>query len=533
MRTTESRTYHLTAQRSLHGPRLIRATKSALLFAVLCIGPMLIGSVQAIGLDEIAQQSGLGEPLRLVIPLLTNASDQLTGDEFAGECFKVIPATANDLPQVRFPRTALEHRGGRAFVVVSTQYPINEPMMRVAVQAGCRVSMSREYTLFFDPVSIEVPVVASEMAAPVEVPALARAPAPTAAAARPEPRPVVRPPLAPRNPVASVARTRPSSESTRSSRTVTAPMKLGQTYTAKVPAGPRLQVSRSIDDAAAAPVTTSPASKAAAEREALRALEEETVVLQRRVAELSLTMQRMDEEIRAARAARAEAEQAARVAKEQAAAATPWGMLQTWMQENGLLLGAFAALIVLIAALLLSRRRRQAVFVPAPITATQAEAFNPMDLGEPSVPGIPTLSVEAPWLSKEVDTERHARPPVAATRAEARASPAPPVPEFRYDPELAFDYEMAKTAEEYSGYSALEREQPGIVARLTIAWGTPDATAKLQDYLLTPRRIGKSLSREAIAELKLLQTIALEHAAADVTIPPRGGNGMRVRAMGK
>src|SRR5439155_3691930 len=132
----------LTTQVSLHAPRVIRATKSALFFATLCVGPTFIGgSVQAIGLDEVAQQSGLGEPLRLVIPLLTNASDQLTGDEFAGECFKVVPAAANDLPQLNLARTALEHRGGRAFVVVSTAYPISEPMMRVAVQAGCRVSM--------------------------------------------------------------------------------------------------------------------------------------------------------------------------------------------------------------------------------------------------------------------------------------------------------------------------------------------------------------------------------------------------------
>src|SRR6266567_1875465 len=140
------------------------ATKQALLLATLCIGPTVANSVQAIGLDEIAQQSRLGEPLRLMIPLLTNASDELSGDEFAGECFKVIPATANDLPQVQFPMVALEHRGGRAFVVVSTAYPITEPIMRVAVRAGCRVSMNREYTLLFDPVSIEAPVVAEATA---------------------------------------------------------------------------------------------------------------------------------------------------------------------------------------------------------------------------------------------------------------------------------------------------------------------------------------------------------------------------------
>src|SRR5439155_2232074 len=381
MRTTESRTYHLTAQRSLHGPRLIRATKSALLFAVLCIGPMLIGSVQAIGLDEIAQQSGLGEPLRLVIPLLTNASDQLTGDEFAAECFKVVPAAANDLPQLNLARTALEHRGGRAFVVVSTAYPISEPMMRVAVQAGCRVSMSREYTLLFDPVAIEAPVVAAGTAAPAEV----LAPAPVAAVPPRERRSVVQSSVVPQNNVASVARPKTRSAPRRATNVVASPTRSVEAPAAKTSDRPRLQVSRSVGDAGTTPVATTAAAKAVAEREALKALEEETVVLQRRIAELSITMERMDQELKAARAEKAQAEQAARVAAQQAArtaaekaaAATSWSALQAWAGENWQMLLAVPTLILIIAALLLARRRRDNVLVAAPITATQADAFNP------------------------------------------------------------------------------------------------------------------------------------------------------------
>ncbi len=148
-----------------HAWRLARATKRALLLATLCIGSTVTISAQAIGLDEIAHQSGLGEPLRLVIPLLTDPSDELAGEEFAGECYRVVSPVANDLPQVQWAKVALEHRGGRALLVVSTAYPINEPMMRVAVRAGCRVAMSREYTLFFDPISIEAPTVADATSA--------------------------------------------------------------------------------------------------------------------------------------------------------------------------------------------------------------------------------------------------------------------------------------------------------------------------------------------------------------------------------
>src|SRR5438105_7786633 len=158
-------------------------------------------TVHAIGLDEISQQSALGEPLRLVIPVLS-AGDEVVGDEFAGECFKVVPVVANDLPQPQLTRVALEHRAGRAFVVLSTAYPITEPIMRVAVQAGCRVSVSREYTLFFDPMSIVPPVVEPVMAA--SAPSNAESPAGAGAAAIDAPSPAsattpLEPPVAQRS----------------------------------------------------------------------------------------------------------------------------------------------------------------------------------------------------------------------------------------------------------------------------------------------------------------------------------------------
>ena len=542
MDTTASRTFHLATHLPMQASRVARVTKRALLFAALCIGATSIGTVQAIGLDEIVQQSGLGEPLRLVIPLLTNASDQLTGEEFAGECFKVVPATANDLPQLQFPRVALEHRGGRAFVVVSTAYPINEPIMRVAVQAGCRVSMSREYTLLFDPISIEAPVVAAETAAPAEV----LAPAPAAAVAPPEPRPVVQSSVVPRSNVASAARPKVPSAPRRATNVVAAPARPVDAPAAKASDRPRLQVSRSVGGAGAAPVAASAATKAAAEREALKAMEEETVVLQRRIAELSVTMERMDQELKAARAAKAEAEQAARVAAEQAAraaaekaaAATPWSVLRAWTEENWLLAIAFAALIVLIVALLLSKRRRP-VLVAAPVTATQADAFNPMDLGEPSVPGTSTVNPDGFTLEPEEDrTVPSVVPRVAtpaglsrvATPATGARAPTPPaaepapVPDFKYGPDLLFDYDVEQAAEESSAYSTLEREQPGIIAKLTSTWGTPEAAVRLEHYILTPRRGGRTLSRNAIAELKLLQAIAAEHTAGHSSETRRPGD---------
>src|SRR5207244_8731809 len=89
---------------------------------------------------------------------------------------------------------------------------------------------------------------------------------------------------------------------------------------------PRLQVSRSAVDATAAQAAPGrPVPPAPSERELTRAVEVETAVLQRRVAELSLMVERMQQDLRDAQAARTAAEQAARVASEKAAAATsPW-----------------------------------------------------------------------------------------------------------------------------------------------------------------------------------------------------------------
>ncbi len=236
----------------------------------------------------------------------------------------------------------------------------------------------------------------------------------------------------------------------------------------------------------------------------------------------------MDQELKAARAAKAEAETAARAATEQAravaAAATPWSMLRAWAEENWPLLVAFPALILLIAAMLLSQRPRGAILIPAPIIGTRADAFDSTYLGDPSALGSPTAGAdEAASAPKEIETPGKAIARVAAT-------PLVPVPDFHSDPELAFDYEVVKTAEEYSAYSTLEREQPGIVARLTHSWGTPKAVDKLQDYLLTPRRGGRPLSHGAIAELKLLQAIALERLAGQSSeMLPRTGEGKRWR----
>jgi hypothetical protein len=542
MERARSRNRNSPKHSAPHASRVAHVPLRALPLAMLVVGLTTPGAIHAIGLDEIAQQSALGEPLRLVIPVLSNASDPLTSDEFAGECFKLVPPVAGDLPQLNSARVALEQRGGRAFVVLTTSYPMNEPIMRVAVQAGCRVSVSREYTVLLDPVIIEPPIAAKVPEAPAAVAAAAPAvaegvAAPGAAVAMtvPERRPVVRTP-APRKSVASATRT---DTVNRASRVAASPPP-ATPRPAKALAQPRLQVSRTIADTTTAPVSGAPPT-AAAEREALRTIEEQTVVLQRQIAELSLAMERMQQDLVAARAAKAEAEKNARVVVEQAAAAatSPWVAIRAWGGVNWPLLVLIPALIALIAAALY---RRRPVLVPEPVTAAQAAAFNRADLGEPSVPNpeaqrdreVVVASIRdrprgrmiPPAIVDPIEPEKPDRAAAAATHYEY--DPGINVDDMNVE-DVNFDEEVRKAHEVASEYSVLEREEPGIVGRLTDSWGMPKAAAQLENYLLAPRRGGRELSRGAIEELKLLRSIALEYASgagADMMVPrPRGGNG--------
>jgi hypothetical protein len=213
---------------------------------------------------------------------------------------------------------------------------------------------------------------------------------------------------------------------------------------------------------------------------------------------------------------------------------------------NWPLLVLIPALIALIAAALY---RRRPVLVPEPVTAAQAAAFNRADLGEPSVPNPEAQRDDRELVVASIkDRPRgHMIPPpivdpIEPDKPHRAAAPTP----YEYDPginvddlnaeDINFDEEVRKAHDAASEYSVLEREQPGIVARLMEDWDTPKAAAQLENYLLTPRRASQKLSFDAVEELKLLRTIALERASGleqvqhlDREVPPP--NGERARGM--
>jgi hypothetical protein len=80
------------------------------------------------------------------------------------------------------------------------------------------------------------------------------------------------------------------------------------------------------------------------------------------------------------------------------------------------------------------------------------------------------------------------------------------------DEEASFENELLNYAAQRSGYSALEREQPKIVASVIRDWGKPKVIAYLRDLLVSPRKPSAAFSKDAVSDLMLLQSIAMEHA---------------------
>jgi hypothetical protein len=252
--------------------------------------------------------------------------------------------------------------------VLTTAYPIQERIMRIAVQAGCRLSITREYALLFDPVSIQPPAIGVVGAAtPVQRPSGSpaerqrRRPSPLSVAGRPKhSRCRVR-----KSPKKRIASAPPAKATAGSSATVQTPAATKAPTIARAERtsnAPRLQISRAVGDEATP--SAGMTREAAAEREALMAIEEQTVVLQRQIAELSFAMERVQQELHEAQAARDAAENAARLATARgaseaaAAPATPWTALRASIADYWPQFLLVATLIGLISMLVINKRHK-------------------------------------------------------------------------------------------------------------------------------------------------------------------------------
>ena len=105
-----------------------------------------------VGLGEITQQSSLGQSLRVVVPVTVGPDEDVPA-----ECFKLIGAEreGDGVPQLLFGRVNVERTPAGTRLVVTNGRPVNDPIVRITLQAGCESAVRREYMLFLGPPTIE------------------------------------------------------------------------------------------------------------------------------------------------------------------------------------------------------------------------------------------------------------------------------------------------------------------------------------------------------------------------------------------
>lgn len=180
----------------------MKRTRPRLTLTVVLLGASF--NVFALGFGSLREPAVLGRPLNLVVPVRAEPGDTLSAECVSAEVsFGELPLRASVV------HAAVEPNGRG--IRVTTDVPVEEPVITVAVKAGCGASMSRSYTVFADPPTVQPPVVAAQApertAAVTPAPGLVRAQptvpsgaeptAERAPARAPRPRAAARPPAAP------------------------------------------------------------------------------------------------------------------------------------------------------------------------------------------------------------------------------------------------------------------------------------------------------------------------------------------------
>ncbi|TMG87577.1 MAG: hypothetical protein E6H74_00985 [Betaproteobacteria bacterium] len=128
-------------------------TITPLALAVLASALMFSSTADAVALGNIAAQSSLGQPLRVVIPVAL-----VGGETLNTTCVRLVSDGAPDgPPQVVAGRIHLDSGGSNPRLLVTTARLISEPALRFSVQAGCDGTIRRDYVLLFDPPEMQRP----------------------------------------------------------------------------------------------------------------------------------------------------------------------------------------------------------------------------------------------------------------------------------------------------------------------------------------------------------------------------------------
>jgi hypothetical protein len=102
-------------------------------------------SARALALGEATVLSALGEPLRVVIPVMA-----ARGETIAADCFGLTPPGNGPGASVT-AKVSLERAAAAPRLAVTTSQGVAEPVVRLSLRAGCEAQTRRDYVLLLDP----------------------------------------------------------------------------------------------------------------------------------------------------------------------------------------------------------------------------------------------------------------------------------------------------------------------------------------------------------------------------------------------
>jgi pilus assembly protein FimV len=132
-------------------------TRCIINFRFLCFSAFsaLFFSSQALalGFGEIKLHSRVGEPLNAEVPIHGGSSS-----EIATTCFSLSEIRNAELPVVTAARTRLVRVGQNFNLLITSSYPISEPVFMIGLRADCGIDLQRNYVLIpAAPLSAENP----------------------------------------------------------------------------------------------------------------------------------------------------------------------------------------------------------------------------------------------------------------------------------------------------------------------------------------------------------------------------------------
>lgn len=141
------------------------------LSAAVASAVLLLSNAHAAGLGKLTVLSSLGQPLRAEIELTAVSKDEvgsLVAKLASSESYRQAKIDFN--PALLSLRFAIEQRGSRQFIRVTSNQPVNEPFVDMLLElGGSNGRLIREYTFLLDPADLRMnqPV---QVASPTNVP---------------------------------------------------------------------------------------------------------------------------------------------------------------------------------------------------------------------------------------------------------------------------------------------------------------------------------------------------------------------------